>query len=397
MSNANKRDYYDVLGVSKNASLEEIKRAFRKLAMKYHPDRNKEPGAEEEFKKINEAYQVLSDDEKRKLYDQFGFEGLNQSGFNSENINPFDIFNQFFGGSGGFSFNTNDDDGPFGDIFSSMFGGRRRQRSNWRNQAKFDQDIHAQITISFLDSILGTTKTFDINIKKTCDECGGNGAGNHGKDIKDCPQCNGKGYVISQTRTIMGIMQSQSICRKCNGTGKIINSKCSKCGGKGYLESLQTIKFDIPPGIKNGETIVINNQGNKINSVRGNVYITIFVQPSKIFKREGNKLYTRVLVDPINAICGGVISIPTPYGIKQLKLKPYTANNDSITVANMGIKDIRIGPFSKKSNGDLILIINYAAPNRYKSKQLDMLTELANIENDEVKHYNEKIRKELER
>lgn len=400
MANSKKRDYYEVLGVAKTASIDEIKRAFRKLAMQWHPDRNKSPEAEAKFKEINEAYQVLSDADKRKIYDQFGFEGLNQQGFSGENINPFDIFNQFFkganfnGNGGGFSFDFGEDDGE--NIFSSFFGGGRRS-SNRGNQQKYQLDIEAQLTIPFLDSVLGATKVFSIKTKKTCDECHGNGAGDHGKDIQTCPTCHGKGYVVTQTRTFIGMMQSQAVCPKCHGSGKVINSTCPKCKGKAYLEVAQEVEVNIPAGIKNGDSIVINNVGNELNGRRGNLYVTVFIEPSHIFSREGNTLKVNILVDPLRAICGGKVDIPTPYGIKQAILKPKTANGEKITVSGFGIKGIKKKFFGKDNNGDLEAIIVYARPNDYSAKDLKNLEDLANMPNRDVQEYNEQIEKELRR
>ena len=395
-NNTNKRDYYEVLGVAKNASLDEIKRAFRKLAMKYHPDRNKEPDAEQKFKEINEAYQVLSDTDKRNLYDQFGFDGLNQNGFSGENINPFDIFNNFFrnqGNRGGFSFNFGGDDEE-GDFFSSIFGGGSNRRRSKRGR-EFSPNIQAQATISFIDSILGTDKEFTIPIKKVCDECHGNGAGDGGRDIRTCDECHGRGYVVTQTRTFIGMMQTQTTCPKCKGTGKIIKSKCPKCGGSGYLEAKEKITVSIPPGIENGQTIVVNNKGNEMNGKKGDLYITIFVEPSRIFRRQGNVIIANVLVDPLRAICGGLINVPTPYGIKQVKIKPNTANGEQIVLSNYGIKNIKSHVFSRQPNGDLKLNIVYSRPNNYNSKQLEKIAELANIENNEVNEYNKMLEKEL--
>lgn len=393
MSNNNKkRDYYEVLGVAKNASLDEIKRAFRKLAMKYHPDRNKEPDAEQKFKEINEAYQVLSDNEKRNIYDQFGFDGLNQNGFSNENINPFDIFNSFFrgqNGSGGFHFNFGGDDDDEDNIFSSFFGGRSRRKA--KKGPGFSLNIQAQATISFIDSVLGTEKEFTIPIKKVCDECNGVG----GKDFKTCDKCNGTGYVVTQTRTFIGVMQTQTTCPKCKGTGKIIKTKCPKCGGSGYLEAKDKITVQIPAGIENGQTIVVNNKGNEIDGRKGDLYITIFVEPSRIFKRQGNVIIANVLVDPLRAICGGIINVPTPYGIKQIRIKPNTANGEQITLNNYGIKNIKSRMFGQQSNGDLKLNIVYSRPNSYNSKQLEKISDLADIENSEVNEYNKMLEKEL--
>ena len=398
MPNQNKRDYYEVLGVPKTATIEEIKSAFRKLAMKYHPDRNKEKDAEAKFKEVNEAYQVLSDKDKRALYDQYGFEGLNQSGFNSENINPFDIFNQFFGGGGGgFSFNFGGDDEDSEDIFSSFFGGRgpRRRKANAYSDQKYSLNIQAKITITFLESILGCTKNFTLKVKKNCDECNGTGAGNHGKDIKTCPNCRGSGYVIVQRRTMLGIMQSQSVCPKCHGTGKIISSKCPKCNGAGYLEGEEQISLKIHPGVENGETVVIKSKGNEYKGQRGDIYLTIFVMPSPIFTREGDRLLGKVIVDPMRAICGGKIEIPTPYGVKTATINPKTKNGEEIKVSGYGIKDYKKGIFGKLSNGDLFLKVVYASPNKYSKSEYQKLEELASIPNPEVDNFKKKIEKEL--
>lgn len=396
MPNNTKRDYYEVLGVAKTASADEIKRAFRKLAMKYHPDRNKEKDAETKFKEINEAYHVLSDENKRKIYDQYGFDGLNNNGFNTEGFNPFDIFNQFFkggafGGGTSFEFEESDDDNE--GFFSHIFGGGNR-RTN-RKQNAYNLDIEAQVTIPFLDSILGIKKTFEIPIKKVCDQCHGNGAGKNGTDIETCPDCHGKGYRVIQRRTILGMMATQQSCPTCHGTGKIIHSKCEKCNGKGYIEQKQKIVVDVPAGIKNGETLVIRDQGNEINGRRGNIYITIFVQPSRIFSRDGDILKAKVLVDPIKAITGGNIQIPTPYGIKTVTINPKTANGEEIIVSGYGIKDIKHKMFNKKDNGDLLINIVYARPNKYTPMELKKLKELADIPNTDVDEYNDLIAKEL--
>ena len=399
MPNNNKRDYYEVLGVSKSATLDEIKSAFRKLAMKYHPDRNKEKDAEAKFKEINEAYQVLSDKEKRQLYNQYGFDGLNQSGFNGENINPFDIFNQFFGGGGGggFSFNFGGDDEDDGDIFSSFFGGGGggRRRAQPHSDQKYDINIQAKITITFLESILGCTKNFTLKVKKECDECHGTGAGNHGKDIKTCPTCNGQGYVVQQRRTMLGIMQTQGVCPKCHGTGKIIGSKCPKCNGYGYLEAEEKISLEIPAGIENGQTLVISGKGNEYKGQRGDIYLTIFVMPSRIFARDGKIVRGQVLVDPLRAVCGGKIDIPTPYGMKVATINPKTKNGEEIKVSGYGIKDLKKGLFGKHTNGDLILTVVYASPNKYSKTQLEQLEALASEPNSEVESFKKQIEKEL--
>lgn len=395
---ATKRDYYEVLGISKSASQDDIKRAFRKLAMQYHPDRNKSSDAEAKFKEINEAYEVLSDEKKRQTYNQFGHDGLNQQGFSGGN--PFDIFNQFFGGGSGggvkFSFGGDDDDeGGFGDIFGSFFGGGGQRQSARRKQQLYDLNIEANFTISFLDSIIGKSHNIKLKLKKPCSTCKGTGAAD-ANSIKTCPQCNGKGTVVTRNRTILGIMESRQVCPYCHGTGKIISKPCPTCHGKKFMEQEEIISIDIPPGIQNGQTLQLSKKGNYGEHGQGDLYLNIFVQPSKIFKRKDNIIYAIALIDPIMAIIGGRIKIPTPYGIKEIDVKPNTANGDEITVSGFGIKGIRHKMFGGNANGDLIVKIQYAKPSRYSKHDLEKLREINNqVENDDVQNYYRQIEKEI--
>lgn len=395
---ANKRDYYEVLGISKSASQDDIKHAFRRMAMKYHPDRNKAPDAEEKFKEINEAYEVLSDPNKRQTYDQFGFDGLNNQGFTGAG-NPFDVFNQFFGGGRGgqnvhFSFGGDDEGNPFEDIFGSVFGGGRSQRTRRNTEEKlYDLDINARFGITFIESILGCTKKIKYKIKKTCPECNGSGASKEPGSIHVCENCGGSGVVTRQQRTPFGVVQSQGICPKCHGAGKIIHKVCSTCGGAKFLEAETEIEINIPAGIKNGETLAFYDKGNIIKSKTGNLNITFFVQSSDIFKREGNNIIVNVLVDPLKAITGGTISVPTPYGSKNIELRPSTANGETITLSGYGIKNVKKGLFNH--NSDLIVKIIYAKPNRYSSSDLNKIKDLSDQTNPEVEKYYKDAQKEF--
>jgi molecular chaperone DnaJ len=394
---ANKRDYYDVLGVNKNASQDDIKRAFRKMAMQYHPDRNKAPDAEARFKEINEAYEVLSDNSKRQTYDQFGHDGLNQQGFSGGN--PFDIFNQFFRGAGGgqggvhFSFGRDDEDGGLGDIFGSFFGGGRRQTR--RKQQLYDLNIEANFTISFLDSIVGKSHNIKLKIKKICPTCKGTGADDPSA-VKTCPQCNGKGSVVTRSRTILGIMESRQVCPQCHGSGKIITKPCHTCHGRKFIEQEEIIVVDVPAGIQNGQTLQLSKKGNHGENGIGDLYLNIYVQPSKIFKRKDNVIYAFVLIDPIMAITGGHIKIPTPYGIKEIDIKPNTANGEEITVSGFGVKGIKHRMFGSNANGDLIVKVEYARPARYSKHDLERLREInKHMENSDVDNYYKLIEKEI--
>jgi molecular chaperone DnaJ len=390
-----KRDYYEVLGVNKNASQDEIKRAFRKLAMQYHPDRNKAPDAEAKFKEINEAYEVLSDEKKRQTYNQFGHDGLNQQGFSGGN--PFDIFNQFFGGGRGggvkFSFGGDDEDGGFGDIFGSIFGNQRQTQR--KKQQLYDLDIEANLTISFLDSIVGKAHNIKLKIKKPCPTCKGTGAAD-ANSVKTCPYCDGKGTVITRSRTILGIMESRQVCPHCRGTGKIVTKPCPTCHGQRFIEQEEVIAIDIPPGIQNGQTLQLSKKGNQGEHGIGDLYLNIFVQPSKIFKRKDNVLYAIVLVDPIMAITGGHIKIPTPYGIREIDIKSNTANGEEITLSGFGIKNAKRRMFGGNSNGDLIVKIEYARPSSYSKHDLEKLREInQTTKNDDVENYYRQIEREV--
>lgn len=375
-----KRDYYEVLGVSKTADENEIKKAFRKKAMEYHPDRNKAADAEEKFKEVNEAYEVLSDANKRATYDQFGHDGLNSQGFHSEGFDPFDIFNQVFGGAGGFG-------GGFEDIFGSIFGGGFEKRGGGRYEEEKDPDLLVSIQISFIESILGAKKKIEYSIESECDDCHGSGAANETGAIETCSECHGSGYVVTRRKTMLGIMQQQTICNKCNGQGKTIVKKCKNCNGKKYFKEKVVETIEIPAGVQDRSRFVVKKLGNKINSKRGDLYVSVNVIPSAIFERHNNDIYTIVKVDPILAIVGGIVSVPTPYGIKSIKIKPGTKHDEKIIVPNCGVK-------GNYGNGDLFGIVKYAL-SKYDSKQLEELKKIAKTTNSEIDKYIEQARKEI--
>lgn len=399
-----KRDYYEILGISKDASEQDIKKAFRKLAMQYHPDRNKAPDAEAKFKEINEAYAVLSDPKKRQTYDQFGHEGLNQQGFTGGG-NPFDIFNQFFGQEGGFKFSfggDEDDDGiNLGDIFGGFFGGGSRRRSTRSRTAQvipYELNIQTAITIDFLDSVLGCKRDITLKIKSACDECGGTGVSKQAGAEETCSHCKGSGILYQRRQTPFGMMQSQSVCPYCNGTGKVVKIPCEKCKGKKYIEELKTYELDIDAGIENGQIVRINGKGHSFKNYVGDLFVQINVKPSKIFKKDGKKLYTQVMVDPLKAIVGGEIQVATPYGFKNINLPSGTKDYDEIEIANAGIKNGKNKLFGGKANGPLIAIIRYAKPSKYSKADMETLKKiyLANDDNAEVSKYYDNAKKEIE-
>ena len=399
---ANKRDYYEVLGISKGASEQEIKKAFRHLAMQYHPDRNKAADAEEKFKEINEAYAVLSDPQKRATYDQFGHEGLNQQGFSGGNVNPFDIFNEFFGGGRGggvhFNFGGGDEGVDLDDILGGFFGGgRRRSSRRSSNPIPYELNIQTEVDLDFLDSIKGCKRDVTLKIKHACDECNGSGVSKEDGAEATCPHCKGSGVLIQRKQTPFGIMQSQSMCPYCNGTGKIVKKPCDKCKGKKYIEELKTFEIEFDPGIEDQQVVKIQGRGHSFKDYQGDLYIKVNVAPSRVFKRANNTLYTNVLVDPMQAIVGGKIEVPTPYGFKTINLPAATANGEEIEIPNAGIKYPKKKLFGNEA-GSLIAIITYAKPNKYSRADEKVLSQLLdnNKDNSQVSKYYEQARKEIE-
>lgn len=376
-----KRDYYEVLGVSKTATADEIKKAFRKKAMEFHPDRNKAADAEEKFKEVNEAYEILSDPQKRSTYDNFGHDAANGNAFGGGG------FSSFFNGGGS---------GSFEDIFESIFDQFEvfgSSKSQSRKSNKTNADLYISITISFLDSILGVKKKIEYNSTVSCETCNGSGGTNEPDAIKTCSNCNGQGYVLIKNKIMFGVMQSQVICDKCDGTGKQIIKKCGTCNGKKTKKVSKVIEIDLPAGIVDSQTLIVEKKGNVINNTTGDLYINVNVKPSKIFERKKNDIYVILKIDPILAIVGGDAEVPTPYGIKTVKIKPNTKHQELITVPGYGIKS------SKKfhADGNLIAIVEYAEPSKYSSSELEELKKFIKPTNNEIKKYLDEAKKELNR
>lgn len=393
---SSKQDYYKILGVDRSASQSDIKRAFRKLAMQYHPDRNKDSGAEEKFKEINEAYEVLNDEEKRKLYDRYGHEGLNASGFHQEGFNPFDIFNSVFGegGFGGFADADNIEfgDGGFGDVFSSFFGGgRKKQKGRYRE--KVEVNLLVDIKISFVESAKGCIKNIDYVREKNCDKCKGTGAAATANSIIDCATCQGEGVVVESRRTPFGTFQTQGICPTCRGEGKIIKEKCLACEGKRTISEKVEKKIQIDAGLYDQDVIVVKGEGHSYGDQVGDLYVRVNIEDSWIFKRSENDIIVKALVDPLVAIIGGTIHVATLDGIKEIPIKAETKSGESITISGGGIKTVQQGKIFKSSKtGDLIVIVEYARPVHYSKQDVKKLKELVR-NNDEVDAYIEKVKK----
>ena len=355
---AEKRDYYEVLGVQKTATDDEIKSAYRKLAHKYHPD-NKETGDAEKFKECSEAYSVLSDPQKRKTYDRFGSAAFDQTAGGS---NP-------FAGSGfeGFNFNSGDF-GDLNDILSQMFGfggARSHGRSQGNGGRSRGDDSLMRIKISFMDACLGTTVNLPISYDEPCEHCHGTGA-KDGTAFETCPDCNGRGVVITQQRTIFGMMQSQTACPRCHGTGKIIKESCSYCGGKGYNKVKKTIEVKIPQGINNGQQIRIAGKGGRgLNGgPNGDLYLEVVVAPHQNFERDGDDIHLTIPIDFVDVCLGTVITVPTIYGDVEMKVPAGTQPNQVFKIKGKGVKNVR-----GSSYGDQFVHLNVKTPTELNKEQ----------------------------
>ena len=326
-----KRDYYEVLGIKKSASKDEIKSAYRKLAKTYHPD-NKETGNEAKFKEVQEAYDILYDDQKRSTYDQFGHAAFEQGAGGPGAGNPFQG-----GGFGGFS----GDGVDLGDIFSSFFGGGG-QRSSRRTGPQKGQDVLMRVRVDFMDAINGKDIDVTFNYDEDCQTCHGTGA-KPGTSPETCPTCHGTGTIKTQQRTLFGVMENQSVCPQCNGTGKIIKDKCPDCGGKGYKNVKKTTKVHIPAGINAGQQIRLNGMGERgINGgPYGDMYVEIAIKEHPHFKRERNDIHIEVPIDFVDAILGNKISVPTVYGDVLLTIPEGTQPGQVLRMKGQGIKDLR--------------------------------------------------------
>ncbi|RRS31117.1 MAG: molecular chaperone DnaJ [Epsilonproteobacteria bacterium (ex Lamellibrachia satsuma)] len=345
-------DYYEVLEVSKDCSGAELKKSYRKLAMKYHPDRNPDDTeAEEKFKIVNEAYQVLSDDEKRAIYDRYGKAGLEGQGmgggFGGANMDDImDIFNSMFGGSGG---------------FGGGFGHTRRDPSQ-----KYALDFEMELPLAFHEAVFGCEKKIDITYKTPCADCKGTGA----KDAKlqTCEYCGGQGQVLMR----QGPMQFAQTCPKCHGEGKIIAEKCKSCHGKGYHEEKDTVTITIPAGVDSGNRLRVQGYGNEAkNGQRGDLYLTFYVEEDENFIRNGKDIYVEVPVFFTQAILGETISIPALEGELELELKQSTKDKEQFVFEGKGVADVHGG-----RKGRFIAQVRMILPKKINEEQKELLEKL---------------------
>ena len=346
---AAKRDYYEVLGVSKNATDDEIKRAYRKKAKEYHPDLHPDDkSAVERFKELNEANEVLSDPDKRARYDQFGFEDP-MAGMGGGGGNPF----------GGFDF------GGMGDIFDQLFNGGMGGRAS-RNQGPVQgNDLRYELKITFEEAAKGCEKSFEIYRNELCDTCKGNGA-KPGTSPVTCPNCNGTGQI----RQSGGWMTTVRTCPACGGAGKVVREKCIACGGTGRMRRKRTVTVKVPAGIDNGQTIIMNGQGEPglRGGPSGDLYIVVGVKPHKIFRREGYNLLLDFPVSFVTAALGGDVEVPTLSGPVKYRIPEGTQPGTEFRIKGAGIQMLR-----SSGKGDLILKVRVEIPKRLNNKQKDLL------------------------
>lgn len=359
------KDYYNTLGVGKNASQDEIKKAFRKLAHQHHPD--KAGGNEAKFKEINEAYQVLGDPKKRAQYDQYGsaFEHAQAGG----GFHGFEGFRDFSGFSNGFDAeNLGDIFGDLGDIFG--FGGRSQSRG--RSRSRRGNDIEVSLTLEFLEAVFGTEK--EINLRKTveCDKCKGSGA-EPGTTVETCKTCGGTGQVASVQRTVFGNMQVKMTCRDCNGEGKVYKQKCSKCHGSGIMEDIVKLNVKIPAGIDNGESIRLSGQGEagQKGGQYGDLYLKIRVNPDRRFKREGYNIISQVEISFVQASLGDKVEVETVDGPVDLKIPEGTQSGKIFILRGKGIPALH-----GRGRGDHLVEVIVKTPTKLSRKQKEMLKEL---------------------
>ncbi|KAB1217385.1 Chaperone protein DnaJ [Morella rubra] len=358
-------DYYSTLDVRRNATLQEIKSAYRKLARKYHPDLNKGAGAEDKFKEISSAYEVLSDDEKRSLYDRFGEAGLQENGgpsSGSEGVDPSELFDQLFGGSNGL----------FGGMGES--GGINFSLRNKRNQAL---DIRYDLCMSFEESIFGGQREIAFPCSETCDKCDGTGA-KSSSSIESCTDCGGRGGVMRSQRTPFGIMSQVSTCLKCSGDGKLVTDHCQRCGGSGQVQSRRNMKVVIPPGITDGATMQIQGEGNldRKRGIAGDLYLIVHVDEKPGVWREGLHLYSKINIDFTEAILGTVVKVETVEGLKDLQIPPGIQPGQTVKMSRMGVPNIK----KPSVRGDHHFIVNVLIPKDISSDtEREVVEKLASL------------------
>ncbi|HWZ65340.1 MAG TPA: molecular chaperone DnaJ [Patescibacteria group bacterium] len=354
-----KRDYYEVLGISKSASADEIKKAFRRLAVKHHPD--KEGGDEAKFKEINEAYEVLKDTSKRQRYDQFGHAGMGGNSGGQAGGNPFDGFQGFGQGQ-----NINFDFGEgLGDLFGSFFGGGQNQQRQARGQ-----DVAVNMTLSFEEAIFGAEKEFAVSINDVCSHCKGTTA-EPGHSMKQCPQCKGSGQVNRAMNTVFGQIQQTIVCPNCNGRGQVPEKVCTVCHGEGTEHRRETVKLKVPSGVDDGATIRLSGRGEAVaHGQKGDLYVNLRVKPHKKFTREGNLILSDEHISMVDATLGTEIEIETVDGPLTMRIPPGTQSGTDFKLSAHGVPNLR-----GSGRGAHIVTMHVDIPTKLSKRQQELLLE----------------------
>ena len=358
-----RRDYYEILEVSKTASTGEIKRAYRELARKYHPDMNKSPGAEEKFKEISEAYAVLSDENKRGIYDQYGHAGIDGR-YTREDIFNEDIFRDIFNGFGGVE-----------DIFNVFFGGGTRHHRNSGRTVFIRRNIEYPLKITLEEAFKGMEKNVEIRRREKCSSCNGSGAASSG-DIKTCSSCNGAGQVRVERSTLFGRFTTVITCPKCNGSGKIIERKCRTCNGKGIVDVNRSIKVNVPAGVDNGTVLRVRDEGE----FGGDLYLHVRVKSHGKFRRDGDDIYAEIDISFPQATFGFETEVETMDGKASLKIPPGTQSSTVFTIKNRGMPVI-----NSHRMGDHRVKVNVRTPTKLSREERDLVEKLLEIESSEKK------------
>jgi len=354
------KDYYEILGVSKNATQEELKKAYRKLALKYHPDKGGSKEDEAKFKEINQAYSVLSVPEKRKQYDQFGEAGPKMGG---ANVNWEDMMRGFGGNTGGYNVNF-EDLGGFGDIFGDIFGGGSRTRRPQKGA-----DLETSMTIDFDEAVKGVTREIVIDKYNECSHCSGSGA-EPGSKIETCKTCGGSGQIKRARQTMFGTIAQTTVCDTCGGSGKVPDKKCSRCHGEGRLKERVGVKVKVPAGINSGQTIRLAGKGEagKAGTPAGDLYLTILVRSDKRFARDGANIHSETEITFPQAALGTTVDVETVSGKVKLKIPSGTQSGKVFRLSEKGMPHL-----NREGHGDHFVTVNVKTPTRLSRKQRKLL------------------------
>lgn len=356
------KDYYEVLGVSKSSSQEEIKKAYKKLAMKHHPDVSKEKESAEKFKKISEAYAVLSDSEKRKQYDTFGSDAFSQA-YSQEDIfrgsNFEEVFGDVFGGN---------------NIFDMLFGGGRRS-----SRRRVGENLRYDLELTLEEAAFGTEKKIEIARNEKCKACDGTGA--KGKDMEECPDCNGSGTIRKTQRTPFGIFAQTAVCRSCEGEGEVVKVACQECHGKGVFVKEKKITVKIPKGVDTGQTLRLSGEGNSVkNGPNGDLFVVLYVKEHKIFQRDEDDVYLEIPISFSQAVLGDEIEIPTLEGKAKLKIPSGIQSETVLRLKGEGISNI-----DGYGKGDQYVKVKLKTPTKISKKEKGLFKELFKMDEKNLK------------